>query len=104
MPIILFFFMFLAIIKNKRLHHFLRFNAMQAMMLDIMVMLPTVANNYIPGEVFWTPIGQGIVMISFMTMFVALFYSIVNAMAGVYPDIPFVSEAVYMQVYQIEFI
>jgi uncharacterized membrane protein len=104
MPIIVFFFMFLAIIKNKRLHHFVRFNAMQAMMLDIMVMLPGVSLNYIPGEIFWTPIGVFIVNVCFMVMFVALAWSILFTMAGMYADIPLVSDAVYMQVYQLEFI
>jgi hypothetical protein len=103
-PLIVFFFMFLAIIKNKRLHHFVRFNGMQAMMLDILVMLPTISNNYIPGEIFWTVLGKFITSTCFIAVFVAIAYSVVFTMAGKYADIPLVSDACYMQVYQIEFL
>eukprot|EP01025_Chloroclados_australasicus_P063166 TRINITY_DN8337_c0_g1_i1.p1 TRINITY_DN8337_c0_g1~~TRINITY_DN8337_c0_g1_i1.p1 ORF type:complete len:184 (+),score=4.61 TRINITY_DN8337_c0_g1_i1:1-552(+) len=102
-PLVIFFLVFLAIAKNKRLHHFVRFNAMQAMMLDIVIMLPTVVTGYIPGEIFWSPIGQVFISFCFMTMFVALLYSVLFALAGRYADIPFVSDAVYLQVYQLEF-
>ena len=103
-PLIIFFVLFLALIKNKRLHHFVRFNAMQAMMLDIMVMLPLVANNYFPGEIFYTPIALTIYLVCFFTLFVALTYSVLFTLAGVYADVPYVSEAAYMQVWQIEFL
>jgi uncharacterized membrane protein len=101
MPLVVFFFIFLAIIKNQRLHHFVRFNAMQAMMLDIMVMLPAVANSYIPGEIYWTVIGDLIVATQFLTMFACLSWAICATMCGRYADLPIVSDAVYMQVYQI---
>ena len=104
MPIVVFFFMFLAIIKNKRLHHFVRFNAMQAMMFDIMVMLPSMIFKYIPGDLFWSPIGVFLANTCFMVVFTAVMWSVFNAMAGRYADVPLVSEAVYMQVYQLEFL
>lgn len=103
-PLVLFFLVFLAIVKNKRLHHFVRFNAMQAMMLDILIMLPTVVNAYIPAELFWTVLGMGFTSICFMGMFIALAYAVIFTLAGKYADIPFVSDSVYMQVYQIEFL
>ena len=37
-PLIIFFVLFLAVVKNKKLHHFVRFNCMQAIMLDIVIM------------------------------------------------------------------
>jgi uncharacterized membrane protein len=102
-PLIIFFLNFLAIIKNKRLHHFVRFNAMQAMMIDIVMMLPTIVNAYIPAEIFWSPIGVVFNAVCFMTAFVAVTYSVIFTLAGKYADIPLVSDAVYMQVYQVEF-
>ena len=103
-PLVLFFLVFLAIVKNKRLHHFVRFNAMQAMMLDILIMLPTVVNAYIPAEIFWTVLGVGFTAMCFMGMFIALTYAVIFTLSGKYADIPFVSDSVYMQVYQIEFL
>lgn len=101
-PLVVFFLMFLAIIKNKRLHHFVRFNAMQAMMLDIMVMLPVITRNYIPGEIYWTAIGKFMTGTCFITFFLGLGYAIINTLAGRYADLPYVSDAVYMQVWQME--
>lgn len=76
---------------------------MQSMMLDIVMMLPTIINTYIPGEIFWSPIGEFYQAAAFLTAAVCVIYSAVFALAGKYSDIPYVSEAVYMQVYQIEF-
>jgi uncharacterized membrane protein len=101
-PLIVFFLMFLAIIKNKRLHHFVRFNAMQAMMLDIMVMLPTITKNYIPGEIYWTAVGKFIIGSCFVTFFIALLWAAYHTLCGNYADLPLVSDAVYMQVWQME--
>lgn len=99
-PLVIFFLVFLAIVKNRSLHHFVRFNAMQAMMLDICVMLPTVAQAYIPSEVAWTVIGRGFQGVCFVAMATILLYSFIFTMAGKYADVTFVSDAVYMQVYQ----
>lgn len=47
-PLLIFFFVFLVVVRNKKLHHFVRFNAMQAMMCDILVMLPIITQRCAP--------------------------------------------------------
>ena len=101
-PLVMFFFLFIAVIKNKRLHHFVRYNAMQALMMDIMAIFPAIVNHYIPGEIFWTPIGDMLVATYFLTMATAVVWCLIATMCGRYADLPLVSEAVYMQVWQME--
>jgi len=38
-PFFVFFALFLAVVRNEKLPHFLRFNAMQSILLDICIML-----------------------------------------------------------------
>lgn len=52
LPLLIFFFVFLVVVRNKKLHHFVRFNAMQAMMCDILVMLPIIIQRCVP-LCFW---------------------------------------------------
>jgi uncharacterized membrane protein len=47
--------MYLAIVRNNSLHHFIRFHCMQAVTLDIVVMLATLVRSYFPPDVLWSP-------------------------------------------------
>ncbi len=44
-PFFVFFALFLAVVRNEKLPHFLRFNAMQSILLDICIMLGTAARG-----------------------------------------------------------
>ena len=57
-PLIIFFVLFLAVVKNKKLHHFVRFNCMQAIMLDIVIMLCHIVKAYLPAEIKWSVIAH----------------------------------------------
>jgi uncharacterized membrane protein len=50
--------LFLAVVKNKKLHHFVRFNCMQAIMLDIVIMLCHIVKAYLPAEIKWSVIAH----------------------------------------------
>ena len=43
-PFITFFCLFLAVVRNTKLNHFLRYNTMQAILLDICVMLSLISS------------------------------------------------------------
>lgn len=45
-PLIIFFAIFLGIVKNRRIHHFVRYNAMQSVQLDLLVMGFQILNYY----------------------------------------------------------
>jgi uncharacterized membrane protein len=97
-PLIIFFVMFLSIVKNKRLHHFVRFNCMQAIMLDIVVMLFHILRAYLPAELKWAPVAHFTDMFAWTCCMGTVVYAVFWTLRGYYADIPFVSESVYHQV------
>lgn len=97
-PLIIFFVMFLSIVKNKKLHHFVRFNCMQAIMLDIVVMLFHIVRAYMPAELKWSVIANFVDMFAWTCCMGTVVYVVFWTLRGYYADIPFVSESVYHQV------
>ncbi|KAI7843985.1 hypothetical protein COHA_002523 [Chlorella ohadii] len=97
-PLIIFFVMFLSIVKNTKLHHFVRFNCMQAIMLDIVVMLFHILRAYLPAELKWSIIGHYFDMFGWTCCMGTVLYAVFWTVRGYYADIPFVSESVYHQV------
>lgn len=79
-PLIIFFLIFLAIVKNKKLHHFVRFHAMQSVMLDILAMLFQILKMYFPPEVKWSPLWWGWEIFASTSCMVAVLYCVVFAL------------------------
>jgi hypothetical protein len=50
-PFIVFFALFLVVVRSQKLPHFLRFNALQSMLLDISIMLSGLIIQYLPFEI-----------------------------------------------------
>lgn len=90
--------MFLSIVKNQKLHHFVRFNCMQAIMLDIVVMLFHIIRAYLPAELKWSAISHFVDMFAWTCCMGTVVYAVFWTLRGYYADIPFVSESVYHQV------
>lgn len=97
-PLLIFFLMFLAIVKNNKLSHFVRFNCMQAIMLDIVVMLFTILHSYFPAELKWSWVLSVFDQYSWVASMGTVLYCVLFTLIGRYPDLPYVSEAVYIQV------
>ncbi|MBV8883536.1 MAG: hypothetical protein JO235_05985 [Chroococcidiopsidaceae cyanobacterium CP_BM_RX_35] len=96
--LVVFFALFLLVVRNERIHHFIRFNTMQAILLDIVVLaasliLPLLGG--IPGAGFTVETLDSTI---FLGIVVAVVYSVVQSLLGRYAEIPAISEAVYMQV------
>jgi uncharacterized membrane protein len=95
--IAIFFAIFLLVVRNSNVPHFIRFNAMQAVLIDISIFLASLIIN-----VVLTPFGPFITLTLISTVFLAVLaavvYSIVQSALGRYAEIPTFSEAVYMQV------
>ena len=53
-PLVVFFLLFLAVVKNTKLPHFVRFNCMQGIMIDIVTMLFNILRTYFPAELRWS--------------------------------------------------
>lgn len=75
-PLIIFFLLFLAVVKNTKLHHFVRYNAMQAVMLDIVVMLIHILRTYLPPHVVWSPLKDWWDMITWVMCFSTILYCV----------------------------
>jgi hypothetical protein len=97
-PLIIFFVMFLSIVKNKKLHHFVRFNCMQAIMLDIVVMLFHIVRAYLPAEAKWSALAHFVDMFAWTCCMGTIAYAVFWTLRATYADLPFVSESVYHQV------
>lgn len=97
-PIIIFFALFLLVVRNENINHFIRFNAMQAILLDIIVFLCSIVLNLFGGA-----LGTGLLMetlfnVVFFGLIAAIVYSVAQCIMGRYAEIPTISEAVHMQV------
>jgi hypothetical protein len=96
--LIIFFVLFLFVVRNAKISHFVRFNTMQAIMLDIVVFLFSILTDVVrlvPASGFAL---QTLYTTIFLGILVASLYSIVQCLTGRYAEIPALSEAVYMQV------
>lgn len=92
--LILFFVLFLAVVRNDRISHFIRFNTMQALLLYMALILLGMGFQIL---------GLGMIAavlnpIIFLVVLAVCLYSIIQTAQGSYPDIPGISQSVYNQV------
>lgn len=96
--LIVFFALFLLVVRNESIPHFIRFNTMQAILIDIVLLL---CNLILP---ILTPIpGAGFALQTlnntiFLGVVIAVIFAVVQSLRGRYAEIPAISDAVYMQV------
>lgn len=98
---ILFFALYLGVVRNEKLAHFLRFHTMQALLLSIFVFLCSYVLQLIgiPISAVGTPVFLFSVLFSllFLSVTAACVFSMVQAARGLYAEYPFISEAAYAQ-------
>jgi Chloroplast import apparatus Tic20-like len=97
-PLLIFLALFMLVVRNEKINHFIRFNTMQAILLDIVIFLCRIMTDVI-GLV---PSSDFAVQTLYTTIFLgivgAAIYSIAQSLLGRYAEIPAISEAVYTQV------
>ena len=96
---LLFLLLFLAVVRNPKVPYFIRFNVLQAILLDIVLVLLTLAFN-----VLLTPLGASFAIRTlsntvYLGTLVLVLFAVVQCVRGKEADIPTVSEAVRMQLY-----
>ncbi|MGK7935021.1 MAG: Tic20 family protein [Xenococcaceae cyanobacterium] len=98
--IIIFFALFLGVVRNERIKHFIRFNAMQAILIDILLVLCGLVDRFIMGGIssFLPLISETFSNVVFIATFAACIYAIVQSILGKYAEIPTISQAAYSQV------
>ena len=96
--IIIFFVLFLAVVRNSRVSHFIRFNTMQAILLDIFLILVGLVLQILVRGIGVNLLTETIYNVIFLGTLAACFYGIVQSARGQYAEIPTISEAAYAQV------
>lgn len=96
--LIIFFALFLLVVRNEKISHFIRFNTMQAILLNIVLFLCSILLEVlisIPGAGFAL---ETIANTIFIGILAAVVYSVAQSLLGRYAEIPAISDAVHMQV------
>ena len=97
--LIIFFALYFLVVRNEKTSHFVRFNTMQAILIDIVlimcrlivsIMEPTFHNSTFILETLYNTI--------FMGVLAAVIYSVAQSVLGRYAEIPAISEAVNTQI------
>ncbi|BBH41023.1 hypothetical protein myaer102_36120 [Microcystis viridis NIES-102] len=96
--LIVFFVLFFAVVRNPRISHFIRFNTMQAILIEILVYLLGLVLGFVARGLGANFVLETLFNVVFLGAFAACVYSIIQSVIGKYADIPTISEAAYSQV------
>ncbi len=97
--LVLFLLLFLLVVRNPRVPYAIRFNVLQAILIDIVLVLLTLAFDTVLA-----PLGGGFALRTlsntvFLGTLLLVLFSVAQTLRGKEPDIPTVSEAVRMQLF-----
>ncbi|MDJ0620274.1 MAG: hypothetical protein QNJ63_26640 [Calothrix sp. MO_192.B10] len=96
--LLIFLGLFIFVVRNERISHFIRFNTMQALLLDISIFLFGILTDLLGLISIGNFAIQTLSTTIFLGILAAVVYSVVQSLMGRYAEIPAVSDAVYMQV------
>ncbi|WP_013323405.1 Tic20 family protein [Gloeothece verrucosa] len=96
--LIIFFVLFFAVVRNERVNRFIRFNTLQAILIDIALILCSLILQFlgqilVDNSLFILTLNNTI----FLGTLTACIFGIIQSGRGLYPEIPAISEAVYSQ-------
>ncbi len=98
--LLLFFVLFLAVVRNPKVPYFLRFNTLQALMTDIVIIVLSFG-----FRILLQPLASGSLLIGTLssTIVIAvlaiLVFALVECLRGREPDLPGISQTARMQLY-----
>lgn len=96
--LIVFFLLLFLVVRNTNISHFIRFNTMQAILLDIVLILCQLILGIVQPALGDSLIAETLNNVVFLGMLAAVGYSVVQTWRGEYAEIPTISDAVHMQV------
>ena len=88
--LLLFLIFFVGVVKNPNVPYFVRYNACQALLLDIVLIIISYLLSILPLE----ELGSVVFAFTLSIFIYAIFYCIY----GIEPEIPFISKSVRMQI------
>ncbi|MGF1542321.1 MAG: Tic20 family protein [Pleurocapsa sp.] len=97
--LIIFFALWFAVVRNDNISYFIRFNTMQAILLDILLILCSlIISILIPAFGGQSLIVETLNNTIFMGTTAACIFGIVQSVRGVYAEIPAISDAASSQI------
>jgi Chloroplast import apparatus Tic20-like len=96
--LIIFFVLFFLVVRNEKVSHLIRFNTMQALLIDVLIYLFRLISSFFGGLGSSNLIMTALASLVFLGVLGIVIFSIVQSMRGLYAEIPNLSEAAYAQV------
>ncbi|WP_017719491.1 Tic20 family protein [Kamptonema formosum] len=95
---IIFLALYLGVVRNENISHFIRFNTMQAILLDIILILCGLVVPILASGLPVRFVLETLYNMIFLGILAAFIYSVAQSFMGRYAEIPTLSDAVHMQV------
>jgi uncharacterized membrane protein len=96
---LLFFLLYLGVVMNPRISRFIRFNALQSILIGILISLCGLIFSYILKPLLPVQIVIEVLMnVIFLGTIAACVYGIICSALGKYAEIPQLSDAAYIQI------
>ena len=96
--LIIFFVLLFGVVRNENISHFIRFNTMQAILLDIVLILCRLVLQLFESAIQIPLVIETFYNTVFLGIIVAVVYAVVQSARGLYAEIPAISDAVNIQV------
>jgi uncharacterized membrane protein len=97
--LIIFFGLWFAVVRNDQVSYFLRFNAMQAILINILqILFSLIMGILVPAFGAQSLLSETLSNTIFMGSIVACFFCIVRSIQGEYAELPALSDAASSQI------
>lgn len=96
--LIIFFALFLLVVRNEKVPHMIRFNTMQALLVDILMVVVGLVLPILGRVDSSNLVVVALSSTVFIGVLAIVIFSVVQSLRGLYAEIPTLSDAAYMQV------
>merc|ERR1712216_221416 len=100
-PLVIFFGIYIGLVNNRSMSRFVRYNALQAIMVDVLMLFPAMVET-----VFRPPMyGWGLKVYALLTssiwtvVFAVCAFCVFNNLLGKLPQLPYLHDGVNQQIY-----
>jgi len=95
--LLVFILLFVAVVRNEKIPHFIRFNTMQAILISIVLAIISLIYNLILQPLIRGFFAEVLFNTIFLGVLAMVGYSVVQSVRGRYAEMPLISEASYLQ-------
>jgi hypothetical protein len=95
--LLVFILLFVAVVRNEKIPHFIRFNTMQAILISILLAIIDLIYDVILQPLIRGFFAEVLFNTIFLGVLAMVGYSVVQSVRGRYAEMPLISEASYLQ-------